>query len=254
MKAVRLALRPVVRAARRARFRAWTTRLDLELRARGGRLVVEAGPGVRFQSPPHIHVLEGGGGEGVTTLRLGRDVNLGRDMILELWAGGTNLLEVGQGTTFYRATRVQIRSGAIRLGSGVQIRDFVNVKSLGDLVMGDYAILGHGTTVHAEERVELETMVGLAEYVTVIDSDHDADGSEDTHFMARPLRVAPVHVQRNTFIAAHCTVLKGTRIGPGSVAGAAAVLTGGDYAGSSLIAGSPARVIKALGEQATVRT
>jgi acetyltransferase-like isoleucine patch superfamily enzyme len=252
MKPVRLALRPVARATRRTRFRAWAARLDLELRARGGRLVLEAGPGVRFEAPPHLKIVEGGGGDGVTTIRLGRDVNLGRDMILELWAGGTNLLDVGAGTTFYRATRVQIRSGAMRLGQGVQIRDFVNVKSLGELVMGDFAILGHGTTVHAEERVELETLVGLAEYVTVIDSDHDADGSEEVHFMARPLRVAPVHVQRNTFIAAHCTVLKGTRIGPGSVVGAAAVLTGGDYAGASLIAGAPARVLRPLGAEATV--
>jgi acetyltransferase-like isoleucine patch superfamily enzyme len=250
MVPVRPALRPAARAARRARFRAWAARLDLELRARGGRLVLEAAPGVRFASPPHIEVLDGGEGDGVTTLRLGHEVNLGRDTIFELRAGGTNVLEAAAGTAFYRATRVQLRSGAIRLGRGVQIRDFVNVKSLGELVMGDYAILGHGTTVHAEERVELETMVGLAEYVTVIDSDHDADGSAETHFMAQPLRVAPVHVERNTFIAAHCTVLKGTRIGPGSVVGAGAVLTGGEYPGASLIAGAPARAIRPLGAEA----
>jgi acetyltransferase-like isoleucine patch superfamily enzyme len=247
---VRRIVRPVARAGRRARFRAWAARLDVELRARGGRLRLEVGPGIRFDSPPHIEVLDGGVGDGVTTLRLGREVDLGRDTILELWAGGTNLLEAGDGTTFHRATRVQLRSGAIRLGRGTQIRDFVNVKSLGELVLGDYAILGHGTTVHAERRVELETMVGLAEYVTVIDSDHEADGSADTHFMAQPLRVDPVHIERNTFVAAHCTVLKGTRIGPGSVVGAGAVLTGGDYPGGSLLAGAPARVIRALGAEA----
>jgi acetyltransferase-like isoleucine patch superfamily enzyme len=254
MPPVRVALRPAALAVRRARFRAWAARLDLELRARGGRLVLEAESGVRFDGPPHIKIDDGGDGDGTTTLRLGRSVELGRDMILELLAGGTNVLEAGAGTRFLRANRVQLRSGAIRLGQGAQIRDFVNVKSLGEVVLGDYAILGHGTTVHAEERVELETLAGLAEYVTVIDSDHDADGSAETHFMARPLRVAPVHVQRNTFIAAHCTVLKGTRIGPGSVVGAAAVLTGGDYPGSSLIAGAPARVLRPLGNEAAVRT
>jgi acetyltransferase-like isoleucine patch superfamily enzyme len=243
---VRRALLPAVRAARRARFRAWAARLDLELRVRGGRLVLEAEPGVRFDSPPHLRFPEGPGG-GTTTLRLGREVDLGRDMILELWPGAENVLEAGEGTAFGRAAKVQIRAGAIRLGRGVQIRDFCNVKSLGELVMEDFSILGHGTTVHAEERVRLETMVGLAEYVTVIDSDHDADGSPEVHFMAQPLRVAPVHVERNTFIAAHCTILKGTHIGPGSVVGAGSVLTGGDYAGSSLIAGAPARVIRPLG-------
>ena len=246
MTPVRSALLPALRAARRVRFRAWAARLDAELRVRGGRLVLEAEPGVRFDSPPHLKFPDGAGG-GVTTLRLGRDVDLGRDMILEVWPAGTNVLEAGEGTAFGRATKVQIRSGAIRLGRGVQIRDFCNVKSLGELVMEDFSILGHGTTVHAEERVVLETMVGLAEYVTVIDSDHDADGSPDLHFMAQPLRVAPVHVERNTFIAAHCTVLKGTRIGPGSVVGAGAVLTGGVYPGASLIAGAPARAIRALG-------
>jgi acetyltransferase-like isoleucine patch superfamily enzyme len=243
-------IRPIARAGRRARFAAWAARLDLELRARGGRLRLEVGPGIRFDSAPHIEMIDGGDGDGVTTLRLGREVDLGRDTILELWAGGTNVFEAGEGTTFGRATRVQLRSGAIRLGRGTQIRDFVNAKSLGELVLGDFAILGHGTTVHAERRVELETMVGLAEYVTVIDSDHEADGSPDVHFMAQPLRVAPVHIERNTFIAAHCTVLKGTRIGPGSVVGAGAVLTGGDYPGGSLIAGAPGRVIRQLGVEA----
>jgi acetyltransferase-like isoleucine patch superfamily enzyme len=246
---LRASLRPALRAARRARLKAWTARLEAELRVRGARLVLEADSGVRFDSPPFVKFADGPGG-GVTTLRLGREVDLGRDMILELWPSGENVLEAGEGTAFGRATNVQIRNGAIRLGRGVQIRDFCVVKSLGELVMDDFSILGHGTTMHAEQRVHLETMVGLAEYVTVIDSDHDADGSPDTHFMAQPLRVEPVHVQRNTFIAAHCTVLKGTRIGPGSVVGAGAVLTGGEYAGSSLIAGAPARVVRPLGAAA----
>jgi acetyltransferase-like isoleucine patch superfamily enzyme len=49
-------------------------------------------------------------------------------------------------------------------------------------------------------------------------------------------------------------VLKGTRIGSGSVVGAATVLTGGDYPGSSLIAGVPARVVKPLATEAPVTT
>jgi acetyltransferase-like isoleucine patch superfamily enzyme len=252
VRAATSTLRPSARALRRARVGLWAARRGAELRARGGRLDLELDSGVRFRTPPRIRFLDGGGPGGTVVLRLGRAVDLGDDMILELRAGESSVLAAGEGTVFGRATRVQLRGGAIELGRGVQIRDFVNVKSLGELVLGDFAILGHGCTVHAEERVELETKVGLAEYVTVIDSDHAHDGS-GTHFMEQPLRVAPVRIEANTFIAAHATVLRGTHVGPGSVVGAGSVVTGGELPGGSLIAGAPARVVRPLGALATVQ-
>ena len=63
---------------------------------------------------------------------------------------------------------------------------------------------------------------------------------------ARP-RVAPVRIERNVWIAANAGILPGTRIGENSVVGFGAVCAG-EYSADSVIAGNPARVVRAVEE------
>src|SRR5947209_8219578 len=95
MSRARATAAAVRNAARRARFLAWAAHLDLELRRRGGKLALEAPHGLAFDAPPHLKVVMKGGGDGTLTLRLGRNVSLGRNVLLEVYAQGTNLLDLG---------------------------------------------------------------------------------------------------------------------------------------------------------------
>src|SRR3954452_19293187 len=81
-------------AAKRARFRAWAAHLDIQLRRSGGRLVLDAPHGLEFDAPPALKVSMRGEGEGTLTLRIGRNVTIGRNVLLEVWAPGTNVLEL----------------------------------------------------------------------------------------------------------------------------------------------------------------
>jgi acetyltransferase-like isoleucine patch superfamily enzyme len=231
--------------ARRARFLAWAARLDVELRRRGGRLVLDAPHGLAFDAPPHLKVAMKGEGDGTLTLRVGRNVTIGRNVLLEVYAPGTNVLELNDDSYVLDGVRLMLRSGTIVLGPRSNLRDYVQVKSEGALILGEEVSICYGSVLHCTERIELHDLVGTGERVTMIDSEKRHDGS-DTHFLRQPLRVDPVVIGRNTFIAANAVITHGTRVGPNAVIGAGAVLTGGDYPGGHIIAGAPAKAVRAL--------
>lgn len=232
-------------AAQIARFRLWTTRLDLELRRRGGRLLLDAPYGVRFDAPPHLKIAMTGEGAGTLRLRIGRNVSIGRNVLLEVWAPGTNVLELHDDSYILDGARVMLRSGSIVLGPRSNLRDYVQVKSQGQLVLGEEVSVCYGSVIHCTERIELHDLVGTGERITIIDSEKRHDGS-DTHFLRQPLRVDPVVIGSNTFIAANAVITHGSRVAPNAVIAAGAVLTGGDYPGGWILAGAPAKPVKQL--------
>ncbi len=69
----------------------------------------------------------------------------------------------------------------------------------------------------------------------------------DRHDPTAPIRVAPVILEDNVWVAAQAGILPGTSIGANSVVGFGAVCAG-VYPGNFVIAGNPAKVIKRLAE------
>src|SRR3954447_13563779 len=226
--------------ARRVRFRAWAGRLDFELRRRGARLVLDAPHGLTFDSPPRIRAVMTGAGDGIFRLRVGRGVHLGHDVHFEFWAGGTNALELGDDSLILDGARLLFRSGSIRVGARTNIRDYSVLKSQGLLEIGADAQVSYHSVIHCREHVALEDRVIMAERVTIVDSEKDRDGGDEPT-VVRPLRIAPVTIGRNVFVAAGAVIACGSRVGRNSTVGANAVLTGGDYPAGWVIAGAPAR-------------
>jgi acetyltransferase-like isoleucine patch superfamily enzyme len=230
----------------RARFAIWVAWLRLQLRRRGARLVVEAPPVVRFGRAPRVTVKVLGDGDALTTLRFGEGVSLGDGMALEIWAGGTNRLEVGDGAYFLAGTRVELRGGTVALGAHTHVRDGAVLKSSGVLTVGDEVTISFHDVVACTERIEIGDLCGLGERVTVTDSDHTHDGS-GAHYLGQPLRVSPVRLGRNVLVSANAVVLRGAEVGDNAVIAAGSVVGGGEHEGGWLLAGAPAKKIKQLG-------
>ena len=232
-------------AWRDVRFQAWIARLRAELAARGARLIVDAPHGVVMDGLPHLRIVNKGEGTRTLTLRIGPGVTLGRGIELEVWAGGTNMLELDDHAFIMDSVHISLRNGAIRLGPHASLRTHSIAKSEGELVFGRYAGLSFGGILHCAERIELHDYAGGADRVTIVDSEKAIDGS-DTYFLEQPLRTAPVIIESNVFLASNVVVTAGTRIGKNAVVGAGAVLTGKEYPGGWIIGGIPAKPIKAL--------
>ncbi|HEU4657673.1 MAG TPA: DapH/DapD/GlmU-related protein [Capillimicrobium sp.] len=235
------------RARGRLRFARWVRRLRRTLRAHGARLEVDAPHGAVLEALPHVEISEWGRGDGArTVLRIGAGVRIGREVVLELFPGGTNVIELGDGVRVHDHVRLQVRDGALRVGPGCGLRPFAVLKADGELVLEGRNEISYGVILHCAQRVELGLGTGLAERVSVVDSDHVGDGT-DRDFYQAPLRVDPVVIEANVFVAAAAIVTRGTRVGRNSVIAAGSVLTGPrTFPAGSLIAGAPARVVRAL--------
>jgi acetyltransferase-like isoleucine patch superfamily enzyme len=249
-------IRPLLRRlrilARRARLQRWALRGRIAMRRHGARLVVDAPYGASFTTPPrlqitpqHLSAPVRPGHRPVTTIVLGAWVDLGDRTTIEVRPDGENRLEVGAHTYLMTGVRIELFDGSVSIGRGSRIRDHAVLKSSGELILGAQAAIGQQSILHCAERIVLEDQAGLAERVSIIDSDHLVDGS-DTYHQDAPTASTPIHVGRNALISANVTLLRGVRLGANSVVAAGAVVRGGDYPAGWIMGGIPARPLKAL--------
>ncbi len=103
------------------------------------------------------------------------------------------------------------------------------------LTIGDGVIINFGCELSAERAVTLGDRVSLGPYVRIADHDDAAD--------AHPGEPAEVEIGDDVWLAARVRVLKGSRIGAGTVVTAGSVVSGELPAGV-VAGGSPARVLR----------
>src|SRR3954447_19314283 len=236
----------ILSAWRRMRLALWAAKARLRMRRLGVRAVIEIAPGVRYETLPllevHAHSPKSGGG----TLRLAfaRDVRLGRELTIDVMLGGDKALAIGERTVISSWCRFQLQGGEIDIGGDTHVRDLVLLKTKSTIRIGDRNIVGRGSSVQATTGIAIGDDCALGEHVTVIDSDHTFDGSGGP-FLQGPLRTAPVVVGRGVSVSANCVLLRGARMGDGSVLAANAVLNA-DVPEGHLAGGLPARVLKDL--------
>lgn len=229
-----------------ARFAAWRRYVTARLGRLGVAVRWEVAEPPRFWTLPRLEaVVVGPAGPGTLTVRLGRGVKLGRDLVLEVWAGRENVLEVGDRSTFEAFCRVQLQGGTVRLANDVHVRDLALLKSKGLLDVGEWTVLSRGVHAHATAGVRIGAHCAIGERTSFIDSDHTV-GDDPEPVLRRPLKVAPIVLGRNVAVSANCVILRGTTIGENAVIAAGAVVNGGEYPGGWLIGGIPARTLRAL--------
>jgi acetyltransferase-like isoleucine patch superfamily enzyme len=194
---------------------------------------------------PTLHVTAAGEGERVLHLRLGRGVSFGKGVSVRIWARGTSMLELGDEAQIRDGVRLWLLGGSVRIGKSSIVWDQALLKSKGLLEVGERTRIGYSTVVNCHEEILVGDLVGIADQIFIIDSDHVHDGS-DEWVMAQPVLATPIRVGRNTLIGAHVVVTRGAVIGENSVVAAGAVVRGGVYPASSLLAGVPARRLRSL--------
>lgn len=109
----------------------------------------------------------------------------------------------------------------LTLGAGVFINMGCRFQDTGGITVGDGALIGHGTTV------------------TTLNHGMDPARRAD-------MTPAPVVIGRRAWLGASVTVVPGVTIGDGAVVGAGAVVTR-DVPADTVVAGVPARVVRATG-------
>jgi acetyltransferase-like isoleucine patch superfamily enzyme len=136
-----------------------------------------------------------------------------------------------------------------RIGRRTILHDvrFFNLyrRGLAGLAIGDECFVGDECLLDLAEGVILQSRVTLAERVLVLT--HTNVGYRDHPLQAHfPAMAAPVVVEAGSFLGASVTVLPGVRVGAQSFVAAGSVVTQ-DVAPRTLVAGVPARPLRAIG-------
>ena len=110
----------------------------------------------------------------------------------------------------------------LRLGKNVFINIGCRFQDTGGITIGDGTLIGHGSTL------------------TTLNHRHRSRPDEQTCCRR------PIVIGRNVWLGAGVTVVPGVTIGDGAIVGAGAVVTK-DVAADTIVAGVPARVVRATG-------
>ena len=133
--------------------------------------------------------------------------------------------------------------GRLEIGRWVHIGDGNSIRCHeGSLRVGDKVVLGKDNTVNCYLDVEIGAATIVADWVYVTDFDHRVEDVtvpiKDQGIVKAPVRIGP-----DCWLGVKSTVLRGTRIGRGTVLGAHAVARG-DIPEFSIAVGTPARVVR----------
>lgn len=163
----------------------------------------------------------------------------------------------GAGWRIYGVPLIQKHARAvIRIGPGLWLRSSARSNPLAPahpVVLsarqpGSRLVIGRGFAMTggvlcAEESIEIGDRVTVGANCTIVDTDFHAPGGA-AHLTRGA--TAPVVIEDDVFIGMSALVLKGVRVGRGSVIGAGSVVTG-DVPPGVIAAGNPARVVRELG-------
>ncbi|MGH7624284.1 MAG: acyltransferase [Gemmatimonadaceae bacterium] len=98
----------------------------------------------------------------------------------------------------------------------------------------------NGTRFSCQQEITIGTRTLLSD-ARILDTDFHSTMA-NRHDPSAPVRVAPIHIGDNVWIAMSAGILPGTRIGANSVVGYGAVCAG-TYPANSIIVGNPAKVV-----------
>jgi len=147
------------------------------------------------------------------------------------WLYGEQKIEIGSGVMCFQGAWISAeRDGWSRPGP--------------QLIIGDGVVMRTRASISATTRIVIEDNVLLAGNVSIIDSDHTVAGADEPSVnpLWRPSVSAPIRIGEGTWIAEHCTILRGADVGRRCIIGANSVVTG-QIPDHSIAVGSPARVV-----------
>jgi acetyltransferase-like isoleucine patch superfamily enzyme len=103
-----------------------------------------------------------------------------------------------------------------------------------------------GTAIICWNRIEIGDNVRIGGGTVIYDTDfHSLDYRDRIPCpeIQENVKTSPVLIERNVFIGAHCTILKGVAIGENAIIGACSVVTK-DIPANQIWAGNPAKFIR----------
>lgn len=162
---------------------------------------------------------------------------------------------------FFKESRVHNLSGKrdkIKIGIKTKIRgELLIFNHGGEVKIGDFCYIGENTRIWSAEMIEIGNRVLISHDVNIHDgNDHPLDYKDrHQHYKdiiekghpnnIETIKSAPIVIEDDAWIGFGSIILKGVRIGKGSIIAAGSIVTK-DVEPWTVVAGNPAKVVKRL--------
>jgi acetyltransferase-like isoleucine patch superfamily enzyme len=125
-------------------------------------------------------------------------------------------------------------------GRNFQVARGVTINFPHRLEIGRDVYIATGSWLHAWGGIVVEDEVQVGPYSVLVTGDHTLEAGS---YRYGPSKLAPIHLCRGSWIAAHAVVTKGVRLGRGALLAASSVATT-DIPDFAVAGGVPAKIIK----------
>jgi len=150
-------------------------------------------------------------------------------------------------------SNLQNNRDAIQVGKNGYLGNtsFIVFKNGGKIRIGDFVFLNDNTKIWSMDEIRIGNRVLMSYNVMIIDNNSHPLDMFERHkhcldkFADVNIDAEKIIIEDDVWIGANCIILKGVRVGQGSIIGAGSVVSKSIPANSSA-AGNPAKVIKKL--------
>jgi acetyltransferase-like isoleucine patch superfamily enzyme len=131
--------------------------------------------------------------------------------------------------------------GRVRLGADVRMGPGISIVCTGELDIGDHVYINARVSFYCAQQIVIARDTLISWDATIIDNDFHELRDAEHNWINPP---AAIHVGERAWVGFGATIAKDTRLAPGTVIGAGAVVRGEFAEANCVLTGNPARLVR----------
>ena len=170
--------------------------------------------------------------------RMHSSVKLLANAKVENLSKNPELIKIGENSVILGQLFVFAHAGKIDIGKDCYIGDGTRIWSADSIQIGNRVFISHNVNIHDTNSHSIDPLSRYQHFLAIMSSGHPQINDFD-------IQSKSICIQDDVWIGFNSTVLKGVKIGRGSIVAACSVVTK-DVPNFVIVAGNPAQIVKQI--------
>jgi acetyltransferase-like isoleucine patch superfamily enzyme len=157
---------------------------------------------------------------------------------VENLSGNSKLIKIGENSVIRGELLVFAHAGKIQIGKDCYVGEDTRIWSADDIKIGDRVFISHNVNVHDTNSHSTDATLRYQHFLAIMSTGHPETDDYD-------IQSKPIFIEDDVWIGFNSTILKGVKIGKGSIVAACSVVTK-NVPEFVIVAGNPAKVVKEM--------
>jgi len=149
-----------------------------------------------------------------------------------------NFITIGKNSVIRGELLIHPHSGKISLGESCYVGDGARIWSSESVCIGNRVLISHNVNIHDTDSHSIDANLRSQHFYAIMTTGHPKENIFD-------IKASPIAIDDDVWIGFNSTILKGVKIGKGSIIAACSVVTK-DVPPNVIVAGNPAKIVKSI--------